>query len=175
MAGKSKAKTGQRQGIAPDNIPSGRRRVLIVDGHSIIHAWPELHSMHGRGRPEERAGARETLVRELRSLQDNSGDQVVVVFDGRGARLSTENFPDSVQIFYSPEGKTADDIIERLVAKYASTLDVTVATNDGLERQTVMALGGSCMDADYLRREVDNAHAAVTREIIARKRENKRW
>ncbi len=55
---------------------------LIVDGHSVIFAWPELRAMHER----RTSLARDTLVRQLRDYQDWSGVRVVVVFDGTGRR-----------------------------------------------------------------------------------------
>ena len=55
-----------------------RQRYLIVDGHSIIFAWPALCKLHKR-RPFL---AREALINRLRDYQDWTGVRVVVVFDG---------------------------------------------------------------------------------------------
>ena len=54
---------------------------LIVDGHSVIFAWPELRDLHAR----RSSLARDALVRKLRDYQDWTGVRVVVVFDGRGS------------------------------------------------------------------------------------------
>lgn len=70
---------------------------LLVDGHSIIFAWPELRLLHDR----RRGLARETLIKQLRDYQDWSGTKVVVVFDGRGLSISHEAEPGEIQIFYS--------------------------------------------------------------------------
>jgi predicted RNA-binding protein with PIN domain len=55
--------------VAPD--------YLLVDGHSIIFAWPDLRTLHQR----RTALAREALIKQLRDYQDWSGTRVVVVFD----------------------------------------------------------------------------------------------
>jgi uncharacterized protein len=90
-------------------------RLLIVDGHSIIFAWPELRKLH-----EKRTMlARDELVKQLTEYHDYSGVHVVAVFDGRGARTNEQTEPAGIQIFYSGSGQTADDIVERLVAKYS--------------------------------------------------------
>jgi predicted RNA-binding protein with PIN domain len=58
---------------------SQRTRYLIVDGHSIIFAWPELRKLH-----EQRASlGREALIKQLRDYQDWTGVRVVIVFDGK--------------------------------------------------------------------------------------------
>ncbi|HYR22545.1 MAG TPA: NYN domain-containing protein [Chthoniobacterales bacterium] len=123
-------------------------RYLIVDGHSIIFAWPELRKLHAQ-RP---ALAREALVKKLRQYQDWTGVNVAVVFDGRGARVSEQSDPHDVQIFYARRDQSADAIVERLASKYASRFDVTVATSDFLEMETVNASGAACVSPDGLRK-----------------------
>src|SRR6184192_1124716 len=60
-----------------------RTRYLIVDGHSIIFAWPELRKLHAR----RSSLAREALIKQLRDFQDWTGMRVVVVFDGKGRKV----------------------------------------------------------------------------------------
>ncbi len=128
-------------------------RVLIVDGHSMIFQWPDLTLQHAK----RGAVARETLIRMLNGLQDNSDWHVAVVFDGTGTKNSEASEPHGIKVFYSREGLTADSIIERLVAKYAEKYEVTVATADIMERTTVESFGGSSMSAFQLREEIDVA------------------
>ena len=120
---------------------------LIVDGHSIIFAWPELRALHER----RGAAAREALVRQLREYQDWSGTRVVAVFDGRGASVSHEAAPGEIQIFYSRVGQTADSIIERLASKYAERFHLIVATGDYLEQETTSASGAETISPEGLR------------------------
>ena len=124
-----------------------RARYLIVDGHSIIFAWPELRKFQAR-RPSL---AREALIKQLRHYQDWSGENVVVVFDGQGSKVSEASEPHDVQIFYAPRRQSADAIVERLACKYSSRFDVTVATADSLEMETVNACGAACISPDGLR------------------------
>jgi predicted RNA-binding protein with PIN domain len=126
---------------------------LLVDGHSIIFAWPELRKLHQR----RSSLARERLVRKLRDYQDWTGVHAVVVFDGKGPKISKTSDPGEVQTFYSRHGQTADSIIERLVSKYASQFRVTVATSDFLERQTATAFGAECISAEGLRGLLESA------------------
>jgi uncharacterized protein len=120
---------------------------LIVDGHSVIFAWPELHKLHQR----RTSLAREALAKKLRDYQDWTGVRAVVVFDGKGLKINEESNPGEIQIFYSRAGQSADAVIERLVSKYASRFRVTVATNDYLEEQTANAFGADCISTKGLR------------------------
>ena len=130
-----------------------RRRYLVVDGHSVVFAWPELRKLH-----ERRASlAREALIRQLRDYQDWTGVRVVVVFDGKGSQVSATSDPHEIQIFYSRKGQTADAIIERLASKYAMRFDLTVATSDYLEQQTASASGAECISPETLREILERA------------------
>ena len=129
---------------------SARARYLIVDGHSVIFAWPELRKAHNQ-RP---AHARDLLIRRLRQYQDWSGTRVVIVFDGRGPTVSVENDPHDVQIFFSRQGQTADSIIERLASKYAERHQLTVATSDHLEQETASAFGAECISPEMLQKVI---------------------
>ena len=132
-----------------------KTRVLIIDGHSVIFAWQWLRQMHS----SNATAAREALIRELTSYQDWSGQKVVLVFDGKGCKTSCEK--DGIQVYYSACNKTADDVIERLVAKYVDDYEITVVTCDGMESQTVSAMGALCVSAQQL--EDDLVH--VSRQL----------
>ena len=141
-------------------------RVLIVDGHSVIFAWPELRSLHQKAREM----ARDALISRLTAYQDGTQVRVVAVFDGKGSKPSDERVPGGIQIFYSSSSQTADDIVERLVARYASEHEITVATDDGLEQQTVTTFGAVAISTDLLRLMLEDTDAQVRSEIEKRRR-----
>ena len=135
-----------------------RPSYLLVDGHSVIFAWPELRALHER----RTSLAREALIKRLRDYQDWSGIHVVIVFDGKGAAVSKSSDPGDVQIFYSRAGQTADTIIERLASKYASQFRILVATSDYLEQETVGACGAECITPEALRGLLKEARSRGT-------------
>ena len=120
---------------------------LIVDGHSVIFAWPELRALHER----RTSLARDALVRRLRDYQDWTGVRVVAVFDGKGAAVDASAEPGEIQIFYSRAGQTADAIVERLASKNAPRYRLLVATDDYLEQETASASGAECISSAGLR------------------------
>lgn len=136
-------------------------RYLLVDAHSVIFSWPELHELHRRNG----LAAREELTRRLTAYQDASGVRVVVVFDGKGVRSNSDTAPGGIQVFYSGGGKTADCIIERLAAKYAGEHEITAATNDNLVQQTVITFGGLAISVEALRALIDEGDRDVARRI----------
>ena len=89
----------------------------------------------------------------------------MVVFDGKGARSNSEKLPGGIQVFYSGGGKTADCIIERLAAKYATAHEITAATNDNLVQQTVITFGGLAISVEVLRTLLGEADRDVSRRI----------
>jgi predicted RNA-binding protein with PIN domain len=131
-------------------------RYLIVDGHSVIFAWPDLRKLHD----QRTSLARDELVKRLRDYQDWTGVHVVVVFDGKGAEVSNQADPHEVQIFYSRTGQTADTIIERLAGKYGERFRLTVATSDTLERATATAFGADSVSPEALRQLLEDARSA---------------
>jgi len=130
-----------------DYVMQPRARYLIVDGHSVIFAWPELRRLHAR----RSSLAREALIKQLRDYQDWTGVRVVIVFDGRGPKVEASSDPGEVQIFYSRTGQTADAIIERLASKYAKRFELMVATCDSMEAETVQACGAESISSEALR------------------------
>jgi predicted RNA-binding protein with PIN domain len=124
-----------------------RARYLIVDGHSIIFAWPELRKLHA----QRSSLAREALIKLLRDYQDWTGVHVVVVFDGKGRKIEATSDPADVQVFYSRTGQTADAIIERLASKYAKRYELMVATSDSMEGETIEACGAEWISSEALR------------------------
>jgi predicted RNA-binding protein with PIN domain len=122
-------------------------RYLIVDGHSVIFAWPELRKLHAR----RSSLARDALLKQLREYQDWTGVHVVVVFDGKGKKVEATSEPADVQIFYSRSGQSADAIIERLASKYAKQYELVVATSDSMVAETVNACGADWTSLEGLR------------------------
>jgi uncharacterized protein len=133
-----------------------RARYLIVDGHSVIFAWPELRKLHAR----RSSLAREALIKQLRDYQDWTGVRVVVVFDGKGKKIEATSDPADVQVFYSRTGQTADAIVERLASKYAKRFELMVATSDSLEAETVQACGAEWISPEGLRSLLFSARRA---------------
>ena len=120
---------------------------ILVDGYSLLHAWRELVPTE----PRHSARAREALIRVLTQYADSVGTPITLFFDGTGAPkgLPKTDSPDSLEIVFSRDSKTADDLIERTAYRLKPYGEALAVTNDYAERDTVISMGGlaqSCED-----------------------------
>jgi predicted RNA-binding protein with PIN domain/CubicO group peptidase (beta-lactamase class C family) len=136
---------------------------LLVDGHSVLHAWPELRRHQSVA--SKRHLARTELLKRLRHYQDMSGCQVVVVFDGTQAQMSEEREKDGLQIIFADSGNSADHILEKLAAKYARQHPMRVVSADGMVGETVMAFGADWMSPELLKSLCDDADKQIQGQI----------
>lgn len=124
-------------------------RYLLVDGHSVLHSWPELRKLHS----QHPSSARETLIRELSRLHDGGKWAVTLVFDGQ--RGGQEERPrDSMAVLYATAGQTADSIIERIVQAHSGKGEIGVVTADHAEMTAVESFGAFGFSPDWLRNEL---------------------
>jgi len=144
-------------------------RLVLVDGYNVLHGWPQFASRKsGLQTLEQR---REALLRILRQYADQSGRSVAVVFDGHGAKRKPPKGETAtgmhagrgLEVLFSDKGKTADEIIERVVALAPHPERILVATSDNVERQIVETLGAQSVSAELFAVEV----ADVLRELAA--------
>jgi len=127
-------------------------KVLIVDGHSAIHATPWLLDLH---RTNTDAG-REALVRELSDFQNLTEYYVIIVFDGKGSKVDKQGgSEEEILVIYSRTNQTADTIIERLVAKQGRKHDINVASNDRMVLESCYASNAHVMSIDQLWDTID--------------------
>ena len=145
------------------------REYLLVDGNNIIHAWPELKDLHLSGK----GLAHEQLRHLLEQYQDVSGVRVVLVFDGRGENMESgqDRNVHEIQVMYTDSSHTADDIIEKLAARYAGSHRITVATNDLAEQNMVYSLGAEVVSAEGLRQQLEN-YRGIMDDWLKRYRRN---
>jgi predicted RNA-binding protein with PIN domain len=141
-------------------------KYVIIDGHSVIHAWADLRKLHLRG--ELRYMAREELLKRMRTLQDITGERVVVVFDGQGAKVTEEREEGGVQIFYADAGHTADSVIERLASKYSEKFRLRVCTADRMIWESIRASGAQWISPDRLRDDWERSETEMRRRIKRR-------
>jgi predicted RNA-binding protein with PIN domain len=138
-------------------------RWILVDGYSVLHAWPKLRRL-ARRRLEQQ---REVLVTALRQYADHTGRKVTVVFDGYAAKHKPEVAGPShgVEVLFSERGKTADDVIERLVGQAEARKKILVVTSDNMERHTVESMGAQSVSAEAFEVEVETALAELGRLV----------
>jgi hypothetical protein len=145
---------------------------LIIDGHSVIFAWPDLRKLHDRNR----AAARKTLIDRLQHLHDTTAWRVTVVLDGKrgAAHSSGVRKPTDMVVSYATADQTADSIIERLVGASGVAKDIVVVTADEAEKLTVESLGAATASPSWLRKELETEGVFFT-DDLERVHRSARW
>lgn len=142
-------------------------RYLLVDGHSVLHSWPELRQLHSR----QPSSARERLIRQLSQLHDSGQWKVTLVFDGQ--RGGKEERPrDSMAVLYASAGQTADSIIERIVQVHAGRGEIGVVTADHAEMTAIESLGAFGFSPEWLQNEIQATDLEM-KDTILRERKKK--
>lgn len=160
--------------VIPPHAPAVPLVRILVDGYSLLHAWPEL----APGRPPHSVAARAALIAALTAYHDATGTPVTVIFDGQGAPPGTPGHASTraVEVLFSRGGKTADDLIERAAHRLLKFGEVLVVTNDAAERSIVLGFGGSAMSCDNFIAEHCYATADLEREVsLVNRRERERF
>jgi len=142
-------------------------RYLLVDGHSVLHAWAELRQLHSR----QPSSARERLIRQLSQLHDSGQWKVTLVFDGQ--RGGKEERPrDSMAVLYASAGQTADSIIERIVQVHSGRGEIGVVTADHAEMTAIESLGAFGFSPEWLQNEIQATDLEM-KDTILRERKKK--
>lgn len=145
---------------------------ILVDGYSLLHAWPEL----APGQPRYSSGARDELVGVLTQYGDAVDTPITVFFDGGGAPKGAPapiSSPD-MEVIFSKRGKTADDLIERVTFRMVKLGDVLVVTNDHAERDLVTSFGAQAWSCEQFILDANAALAELTEAVARHNRREKR-
>ena len=118
----------------------------IVDGMNVIGSRPT-------GWWRDRPGAMRALVSELGEFAASEGDEVTVVFDGKGFELEGE----AVRVMFATRRgpNAADDDIAALVERDDAPGELSVVTSDGDLARRVRDAGAAVVGAGQFRRRLD--------------------
>mgnify|MGYP003326856258 CR=1 FL=1 len=140
-------------------------RWVFVDGYSVLHTWARFLTRKGRERAL--AKQRDELIHLLRQYADATGRRVTVVFDGYASKRKpdTPEVTVGIEVLYSEPGKTADDVIERVVGLLPNRTEILVVTSDNAERRTVESLGAESRSCEVFEEEVESALKDLGRNV----------
>ncbi len=134
-------------------------RDILVDGYNVIKRDASFQALSVKSL----ADARQLLINQLASRYRHTPHQVIVVFDGDGAREQTTH-DRRVRVIYSRSGETADSVIARLTASArAAGREVVLYSDDSEVRQSVSQQGGRIGSTDQLTKHLNAAPADLAR------------
>ena len=136
---------------------------ILIDGYSLLHAWPEL----ARGKARHSAAARDELIHVLTQYRDAAGTPITVFFDGAGAApgVTRQHSSPEVEVVFSSDGRSADDLIERVTHRLRPFGEALVVTDDYAVRDTVIGFGGMAASCDNFIAQVRAELEALQSEL----------
>lgn len=136
---------------------------ILIDGYSLLHDWPELAA----GQPRHSAAARDALIQTLTHYQDAIGTPITIFFDGGGAPANTPKAHSTrqLEVLYSRNGQTADDMIERAAYRFQDYGEVLAVTNDNAERNIVIHMGGMAESCSNFQHTVEATLSGVAEDV----------
>ena len=136
---------------------------LIVDGYNIIFSWSMLKKIADYSLDD----ARDKLIHILSNYRGVSQKEIIVVFDAHNVRgsLGSDTKDGGIAVVFTRESVTADQYIERTVAKLSKTDSITVATSDFLEQIIVISRGARRISANDLLYDIEKANEKIRAHI----------
>ncbi len=122
--------------------------MLLVDGMNVIGSRPD-------GWWRDRPGAQRRLVEEIEAYCASSGEEVIVVFDGRPWEPEPGEAGPRVTFAARRGPNAADDEIVRVVADDPDPSRLTVVTSDAELARRVRKAGAQVLGAGSFRRRLD--------------------
>ncbi len=120
-------------------------RRVIVDGMNVIGSRPD-------GWWRDRTAAMSRLARQVGEWASRTGEEVMLVLDGRGRELGVED----VHVVWAPGGRdAADDRIVELLRDDPDAGDVEVVTSDRGLASRVRDLGAQVTSSKAFLRELE--------------------
>jgi len=95
--------------------------ILLIDGYNILKRHYSVRMIND--------GIRARFIKDVAAYTRQSGNKVVIVFDGQAQDDAYESHGRAVQVIYSGTRETADDYIKRYVEKH-HTKDLMLVTSD---------------------------------------------
>lgn len=137
--------------------------ILVIDGYNIMNSWPELAEMMKHSMED----ARDRLIHILNNYAGYKKYKVLLVFDGHKAKNNLgERYVDhNVEVIFSPEGVSADHVIEKEVGTLLKTYKVFVATSDKLQQEIIWSKGAYRVSARELIKEIENTEKDYREKI----------
>ena len=117
---------------------------LIIDGYNLLYQDEALN-----GRRDDLQTARQRLVRRIERAAPEMAPRITVVFDGRESGRDAAFDAPHLDVLFSPANRTADAVIERMVATAKKPERICVVTSDRIEEQIVSVAGAfvvSCLE-----------------------------
>ena len=156
------------------NCPYNPMSHIVIDGYNLIRQSDTLSQIDAKNLEKGRMA----LLRRLETYRQHHGHSTTVVFDASNSfnREIEKERVGGIEVLYSEQGKSADDMIIRIARHFGSR--VMVVTSDKEILRAAKASGCGCLTADEFFKKMDAALMAGAMIGEEKKEEpplHKRW
>lgn len=116
---------------------------VIIDGYNLLHQDAAFDGLRA-----DLQTARQRLVRRVESAALEMAPRITVVFDGRESGVDASLCASHLEVVFSPSNRTADGVIERMVADAQAPERICVITSDRVEEQIVSSAGAAVLSCE---------------------------
>lgn len=130
-----------------------KEEVVLVDGYNVIFNVDELKIFVNMSLES----ARDKLKDDLLAYSEIEGKCVYLVFDGQKThnKSTVETRERNLTVVFTATNVSADTVIERMAREMtAKSCDVTVVTNDMMEREIALGCGARWNPISWLVAEI---------------------
>jgi predicted RNA-binding protein with PIN domain len=151
--------------------------ILLVDGYNVIGSCPNLQALQ---RQISLEAARTELIELLTGYSAFRGYQTHLVFDahGRSGLGVEESITDSLRVYFTAAGQTADSHIEIFCAQARSRVSrygrIIVATSDRAQQLTIQGYGAEWLSAAQLLQEIQTIETQIRGSLRSQSQQSRR-
>ncbi|OGB68510.1 MAG: hypothetical protein A2Y94_14085 [Caldithrix sp. RBG_13_44_9] len=134
---------------------------IIIDGYNLIKANPDIFS-----KMPDLESQRHHLLKILQSAPVLHGKEILVVFDG----TTGQNFPPAekkgrIQLIFSGKTQEADEVIQKLIRKNASSQMMQIISSDRSIKNTAKDHRVSTMTSQEFWKSLLGNHIKTSRAV----------
>lgn len=138
-------------------MPNKRNRLLLIDGYNVLRSGSRYSYIHTPDYTDDIFNnARENLMNDVINFAGRDME-AIIVYDGEYSEHTHESVQvvGGVKIIFSPQGQSADRVIERLSHDARERgVETIVVTSDATIQDTVFGGGVDRMSAEGFCREL---------------------
>ena len=132
---------------------------IIIDGYNVLFADDRLRKAALRNRKQGRVA----MIRAVTDYVRERDVKVTLVFDGRGTMVDADVVVQGkLQVVYSPDGETADDLILGTLRASARPSAYMVVSSDRVVAGEARAMGATAVGAKHFLDKLNASDATST-------------
>ena len=135
------------------------QKFLIIDAYNVLHSWQKYGYLPQIDRPL----LCRQLIGALYPLVDTARYHLIIVFDGKEAKITFDREYDSthLEVIWAPSHLSADSVIEQIVQRHPNPQTCEVVTLDRAIINTFHSVGAFAITPAELKHRILSLHHTI--------------